>query len=138
MGRMARMARGREVSEGDSGSEGDGIRGQLDQPGRWAPSDAEPLIVLVLKELYGAGVDGAALDQIGRYGPAFGVQVLAATARPAALDSDVLSAFATRLVLAVSDEEASIRLLGDPCAADLPAGRVALRLDGRRPLVMQG
>jgi DNA-binding SARP family transcriptional activator len=95
--------------------------------------------VLVIGELVDLVDEAATLDYIGMHGPAHGMYLLAATTRINGLDEAQLAPFATRLVLQTLNEEQSIRLLGQPDAADLGEGGDALlRIDGRLPVRLRG
>ena len=92
-------------------------------------------ILLVVGEL--ARLDYAAhqttLDMLATYGPAHGVCVLAATQDASAVPSELLDAFAMRLVLRTANPEESQRLLGQPDAVDLLGGGQLLLRWGSRP-----
>ncbi|MCX6021594.1 MAG: LysM peptidoglycan-binding domain-containing protein [Chloroflexi bacterium] len=100
----------------------------------------EPELVLVVGEIGDLSHedDSNTLEMIGVHGPAHGVRLLAATTNAGALGDDVLTNFGTRLVLQTMDDEESIQLLGQPSAADLGSGDVLVRIDGRKPIQVQG
>jgi DNA-binding SARP family transcriptional activator len=76
---------------------------------------------------------------LGVHGAVHGIHLLAASTRPEALVEEVLAHFTTRVALQTLDEDASIRLIGRPDAADLGGGGDLLaRLDGRVPLRARG
>jgi len=99
---------------------------------------AEPEVVLVIGEVGEVEDDGATLDLIGVHGPEHGVRLLAATTDAAALGEDVLAHFGTRLVLQTLDDGESIKLVGQPNAADLGSGDLLFRIDGRLPVRARG
>lgn len=93
------------------------------------------LAVDELVDLRGVGDDDTTSSRsLAREGPLRGIRLLAATARPEALDDALLAHFPTRLVLRLIDEEQSLRLLGLTDATELgEGGWLILRLAGRRP-----
>lgn len=108
-------------------------------PGRaWRPTTEEPELVLVMGELRDMHDDGTALELVGTHGAAVGVRVLAATAQTEGLADEVLAQFSTRIVLQTLDDGESIKLLGAPEAADLGAGELLVRVDGRSPVHARG
>ncbi|MDA8218668.1 MAG: LysM peptidoglycan-binding domain-containing protein, partial [Dehalococcoidales bacterium] len=98
----------------------------------------EPELVLAIGGLGNLRDDGTTLELIGVHGPTHGVRLLATTTSPAELPVDLLAHFATRLVLQTLDDDESIRLLGQPEAADLGTGDLLLRVDGRLPVRARG
>lgn len=103
----------------------------------WRPSRQEPELVLVAGELTEMRDEGTTLELIGNEGPRHGIRLLASTMRADGLD-DLLAHFATRLVLMTMDDAESIRLLGQPEAADLGSGEFFARLAGRTPVRVRG
>ena len=121
------------------------LRAELDRRREEPPDTARPELVLVLAEATdvlcpdGDGPEGTTLEILATDGPAHGIRLLAATARPEALDDGALQLFASRLVLRLADEAQSVRLLGVPDATALPGGgRLLLRLAGRTPRPFAG
>lgn len=118
----------------------DDLRAELDHRRGAPPDTPRPELVLALGELAdlvaltGSEILGTTLDLLAADGPMHGIRLIAATARPEALDKGTLHHFATRLVLRVGDEAQSMRLLGVPDAVGLAGGgRLLLRLAGRLP-----
>ncbi|MDE3075207.1 MAG: LysM peptidoglycan-binding domain-containing protein [Chloroflexota bacterium] len=98
-----------------------------------------PRLVLVVGELANLGDAWAKLDDIAAQGPAQGIHVLAATLRTDELTEDVIAAFGSHLVMQTMDDDESIRLLGQPDAADLSGGGdYLLRIEGRRTVRARG
>lgn len=98
------------------------------------PSRERPDLVVAIGELAEVG-DQDGVGFLARQGPGYGVHLLAATARPELLPDAVLDACKTRLVLRTRDAGLSVRLLGQPEAADLDGGGdLLLRIEGRSPL----
>lgn len=98
------------------------------------PASARQLLVVVgeLADLVPAQEQ---LDYLAAHGSAVGVQILAATMRPAAEVAPLATHLETRLVQRTPDEDTSLAWLGAPDAADLGGGgRYLLRIDGRRPI----
>lgn len=102
-----------------------------------APSE-DPELVLVVGEVGDLSDERDTLELIGAHGPTHGVRLIAITTTPAALDETLLAYFGTRLVLQTLDDAESVLLLGHPQAADLGAGDLLVRLDGRAPQRVQG
>ena len=92
--------------------------------------------VLIVGELSDLGVDArAGLARILALGPAHGLRVLSATT-DLALAGSLASAYLTRVVYALGDDDASVRLLGSTDAANLPSdGSMLVRLGGRTELI---
>lgn len=111
-----------------------------------APRGADDEVVLVVGDLADLaelaaedGAIGTALEQLGQDGPAVGLRILAATVRPEAIGDDLLTHFATRLVLRLPDEGQSVRFVGTPEAATLGGGgRLLPRLAGQLPQSFAG
>ncbi len=103
-----------------------------------APQPVDPDLVLAIGELGNLNDDGTTLELIGVHGPAHGVRLVATTTSPAELAVDLLAHFGTRLVLQTLDDDESIRLLGQPEAADLGTGDLLLRIDGRLAVRARG
>ncbi|MGI8916535.1 MAG: FtsK/SpoIIIE domain-containing protein [Chloroflexota bacterium] len=100
---------------------------------------ARPDVILAVHELADLPDDNGLLALLSRYGAAHGVRLLAATTRPEAIAEAALDCFRTRLVLRTADEAQSVRLLGQPDAADLAGGGdLFARLEGREPLRLRG
>lgn len=97
----------------------------------WSPDPDEPEIVIVMGELGDLGDDGPSLEFIATHGPAVGVRLLAGATHADAIDDGMLAQFGSRLVLQTLDDGESIRLLGEPQAADLGSGELLVRVDGR-------
>jgi DNA-binding SARP family transcriptional activator len=97
-----------------------------------------PELVLVVGELADLPDDGTTLEVLGTLGPVAGVRLLGATTRLPAVADGVLAQFPTRIALQAMDDGEGVRLLGAPEAADLGAGEVLVRLDGRAAERLQG
>jgi LysM repeat protein/DNA-binding SARP family transcriptional activator len=113
------------------------LRAELDQR---ALGGAWPELVVVVPELASLGERAAELQMLLGTATASGVRLIAGTSDPiASIQSPLLSAFTTRLVLQMAAEEASVALLGTADAAFLGGGgRLLLRLDGREPVELYG
>ncbi len=118
----------------------DWLRGELHErrisAGRLeTPNPARPEIALVLSELQEcAGAEGL-VESILAEGATYGLRVIAATQRSEDIPEELLTQFDTRAALQMLDEDHSIRLLGQPDAAELRGGGDALvRVSGRRGL----
>src|SRR5581483_11321920 len=116
----------------------DWLRGELHErrisAGRLeTPNPARPEIALVLSELQEcAGAEGL-VESILAEGATYGLRVIAATQRSEDIPEELLTQFDTRAALQMLDEDHSIRLLGQPDAAELRGGGDALvRVSGRR------
>ena len=94
----------------------------------------QPEIVVVIGELADIAVEATTFELLGVHGAAHGIRLLAASTRPEAVGEELLAHFATRVALQTLDEDASIRLIGRPDAADLGGGGdLLVRIDGRVP-----
>jgi DNA-binding SARP family transcriptional activator/LysM repeat protein len=103
-----------------------------------ASNTAQPDLVLVLGELADLPNANAAVEMLKSHGSAYGVHLVAATTRQEMVSDATLGSFGTRLVLRTPEEQASIRLLGRPEAADLGGGGdLYVRIEGREPLRLQ-
>jgi nucleoid-associated protein YgaU/two-component SAPR family response regulator len=113
------------------------LRAELDQR---ALGGAWPELVIVVPELTSLGERAAELQLLLGAAAASGVRLIAGTSDPiAAMQSPLLSAFTTRMVLHMAAEEASVALLGTADAAFLGGGgRLLLRLDVREPVELYG
>jgi len=99
----------------------------------------KPEIVVVIGELADVAGDGTTFELLGVHGAAHGIRLLAASTRPEAVGEELLAHFTTRVALQMLDEDASIRLIGRPDAADLGGGGdLIVRIDGRVPLRARG
>ena len=84
-------------------------------------------------------MEATTFELLGVHGAAHGIRLLAASTRPEAIGEELLAHFATRVALQTLDEDASIRLIGRPDAADLGGGGdLLVRIDGRVPLRARG
>ncbi len=102
-----------------------------------APREPEaPERVLVLGELASLDDDERAiLARLLAHGPTHGLRVLAATT-DLSVAGEAATAYPSRAVYAMPDEETSVRVLGSPDAAGLAAdGGMLVRLGGRTALV---
>lgn len=104
----------------------------------WSPHPAEPEIVLLMGDLEVLADDATTIELLGTHGPAVGVRLVAGTTHADKLDDGVMALFGTRLVLQTLDDDESIRLLGDPQAADLGSGELLFRFDGRTAIRAHG
>lgn len=116
------------------------LRVELERRMAGADPALPPRLVLVLADPPGiAALPDAAEADLGmleRHGALHGIQLLVGTADPAALDHALLSHCHTRLVFRMPDEELSVRLLGDPCAAELDGGgHMAVRIGDGQPVL---
>ncbi len=115
------------------------LRAELDRRRGEPPDTPRPELVLVLGEVADLtrrlddGLVGTSLELLATDGPAHGIRIVGATARPEALDEGFLRHLATRLVLPLGDEAGSVRLLGVPDATRLAGGHLLLRPAGRAP-----
>lgn len=110
-----------------------------DTSGEEPDAAKRPEIVVVLGEVADLAGDVTTLELLGVHGAAHGIHLLAASIRPEALGEEFLAHFTTRVALQSLDEDASIRLIGRPDAADLGGGGdLLVRIDGRIPLRARG
>src|SRR5690606_23129530 len=72
------------------------------------------------------------------HGPDVGVRLVAGTTHADMLDDGVMALFGTRFVLQTTDDDESIRLLGEPEAADLGNGEILFRIGGRKVIRARG
>ena len=85
-----------------------------------AGQNSSPDVLLVVDEWADLPPCGSLPDLLAAHGSAVGIRVIAATTRGADEAADGwVRLFATRLVLRVGSETASVRLLGEPGAEDL-------------------
>ncbi len=78
------------------------------------------------------------LEYVLKHGRECGVRVLAATANLEVERSALVDWFDSRIVFALEDEEASVRLLGKPWAITLAEpGRALARIGRRREMELQ-
>ncbi|MCC6177465.1 MAG: LysM peptidoglycan-binding domain-containing protein [Chloroflexi bacterium] len=102
-------------------------------------AERQPEIIVVIGELADIAGDATTFELLGVHGAANGIRLLSASTRPEAIGDEVLAHFATRVALQSLDEDASIRLIGRPDAADLGGGGdLLIRIDGRVPLRARG
>ncbi len=104
----------------------------------WRPHPDEPEIVLLAGELDVLKDDETTIELLGTHGPAVGVRLVAGTTHADKLDDGILAIFGTRFVLQMLDDDESIRLLGEPHAADLGNGEILFRIDGRKAIRARG
>lgn len=117
------------------------LRAELDHRMQPLGRDAadQPEIVVVIGELGDVASEATTIEILGVHGAAHGIRLLAASTRPEDLGDELLAHFATRVALQSLDEDASIRLIGRPEAADLGGGGdLLVRIDGRAPLRARG
>lgn len=102
-------------------------------------ADDQLEIVVVIGELGDVASDATTIEILGVHGAAHGIRLLAASTRPEDLGDELLAHFTTRVALQTLDEDASIRLIGRPDAADLGGGGdLLVRIDGRVPMRARG
>lgn len=98
-----------------------------------------PDIVVVIGDLDAITGDTTTFELLGVHGAVHGIRLLAASTRPETFGDELLAHFSTRIALQTIDEDASIRLIGRPDAADLGGGGdLLVRIDGRVPLRARG
>ena len=116
------------------------LESRMQSPGHDADGVAgRPDIVVVIGDLDAITGDTTTLELLGVHGSAHGIRLLAASTRPEAVSDELLAHFSTRIALQTIDEDASIRLIGRPDAADLSGGGdLLVRIDGRVPLRARG
>lgn len=98
-------------------------------------------ILLVLGEIGEIGAvadDRATFDLISAHGARYGMRCVATTAQCDSLSYDNLNYFGSHLVLQLSDDDQSIKLIGRPDASQLGNGEFMLRLGHRAPLRVRG
>jgi two-component SAPR family response regulator len=113
------------------------LRAELDARASQAV-DADLLVVI--PELSTLGQHAARLALLAARATSLGVRFAAAASDPEhAIGDPLLTHFATRMILRMQTEEASVALLGVADAAFLGGGgRLLLRLDGREPVELYG
>lgn len=116
----------------------DDLRHELHRRARASAQPAE--LVLAIAELSSLSDRANELELLMTQAAALGVRVIAACGTPdEAIQSPLVSQFATRMVLHMNDEAASISLLGVADAAFIGGGgRLMIRIDGRQPLELFG
>ncbi|MFN8472170.1 MAG: LysM peptidoglycan-binding domain-containing protein [Anaerolineae bacterium] len=120
----------RELTERIASAKGNG--------GAQTPACQKPGRVLVIGELADLKDYEMELETLAAHGAAHSIHIVAATSRPEELTVDNLSGFSTRIILQLLDDDQSIRLLGQPAAAEVSHGELLVRIEGRLPMRLRG